>query len=87
MKRWAAVTEASAVLSGVISSMAGSVALSDCFMAETAILRRRSTFTSLRSERAQRTGTKRLMPISVSFSTSHSMRSMFLVGATRTVSW
>ncbi len=69
----------------VRGSILGSTALSDCFMAETAIFSTLSTLKSLRSDLLQRTGTKRSIPISTSFSTSHSIRSECFVGATATV--
>ena len=71
--------------SGMVGSIIGKVALSDCFIAETAIRSSRSGLSSLRSERRHLTGTKRSTPISTSFSTSHSMRSACFVGATATV--
>src|SRR6185503_15442325 len=60
----------------------GWYALTDCLMADVIILLSRSVFSSLRSERWQITGVIASIPISVAFSTNHSMRSIFLVGAT-----
>lgn len=70
---------------GVRSSSCGSVAFSDCFIAATRILRRRSVFSTFLSEYRHRSGTMRSTPISVTFSAIHSMRSMFFVGAIATV--
>ena len=85
IKRCCAVVCRSSWGSGVISAMFGMIVLSDCFIAETAILRRRSTLISRRSDRAHSTGTMLSTPISTSFSTSHSVRSICLAGATATV--
>ena len=72
-------------LSGVMGQISGMVALRLCFTAERAMRSRRSGLSSLRSDQRQSSGTRRSNPVSVSFSTSHSMRSRCLVGATATV--
>ena len=65
----------------VISFTTGLRALSDCFTADTTIFSTRSVLMTFRSEKRQFRKVSSSKPISVAFSASHSMRSMFLVGA------
>ena len=69
------------LLKSVISFSWGRRALSDCLMAETRILEMRSVLMTFRSEKRQFRNVSSSNPISVAFSTNHSIRSMFLVGA------
>ena len=68
-------------------SSCGRVAFCDCFMALIRIFSKRAGLTSLRSEKRQLRQVMASMPISVAFSTNHSVRSMFLVGAIAMWRW
>ena len=69
-------------LNGTISPTTGRYALSDCFMAETAIFSSRSVLKCFRSECSHWMKLIASTPNSTHFSTSHSVRSVFFVGAT-----
>lgn len=65
-----------------ISLSSGTLAFRLCFAADTNIFSTRSGFITLRSEYRHTIGVNVSKPISVAFSTNHSKRSMFFVGAT-----